>query len=80
MKNFKTNIFLPGQLVRASTDLFFARPEGALLVSEGTIGTVMAPKTEEGSFYPSLLVCFEGTDEWYVSDHEIELIKTGEKE
>jgi hypothetical protein len=74
VKNFKTEILKPGQLVKAVSDLYCAEPKGSLLVSEGTIGTVMAHGAEEEAFRPAWKVCFGGVHEWYVSKNEVQLV------
>lgn len=83
MKNFERNIWeklSPGQLVKASSDLYRADPKGSLLVSEGTIGTIIAHEPRESVFGQALKVCFEGKHEWYVSNYEVDLINTSDNE
>ena len=80
VKNFEKKLFLPGQLVKAASDLYRADPAGSLLVSEGAIGTVMAHEPTENVFDQSWKVCFEGTHEWYVSSYEVELVSPIKKQ
>ena len=66
--------FTPGQLVEAATDLYLADPTNPILLNKGTIGTVMARPPENNWARNRWRVCFEGVQDWVVTEDEISLI------